>query len=147
MMKKNDLAFTLPELLIALTITSLLLLISGSAWLRLHDTVQYKQFIKQFNRDLLYLQQLALSREETYYLQIDTSLHRYTIRKRGLGTKVLERVYSKDWEIDTNTLIQPIEFSHNGNLKRPGTMKIRTQYRLYLFKCPFGKGRCYVQKE
>ncbi|UOQ85998.1 competence type IV pilus minor pilin ComGD [Gracilibacillus salinarum] len=147
MTKNNERAFTLPELLIALTITSLLLLISGSAGLRIHDTVQYKQFIKQFNRDLLYLQQLALSQEDSYYLQIDTAQQRYTIRKDGLGTEVLERVYSEKWEVNANTLLQPIEFSHNGNIKRPGTMKIKTKYHIYWITCPFGKGRCYEKKE
>ncbi|MGP4042342.1 competence type IV pilus minor pilin ComGD [Gracilibacillus sp. D59] len=142
-MLHNQRAFSLIELLIALSISSIILAVSGSYAMKTYDTLQYKQFIKQFHQDLLYLQQLALSQEGNFYLHFERQHNRYQIRKGGFGTKLFVRTYPDHWIVEPNTLKLPIEFSHKGNIKRPGTMQIKTRFHTFYIICPFGKGRCY----
>ncbi|SHN12053.1 competence type IV pilus minor pilin ComGD [Gracilibacillus kekensis] len=145
-MKSNQSGFTLIELLIALALTSLLLTISYSASLKTYDSIQYHQFIEEFDQDLLYLQQLAMTKKENYYLHFERENNRYLIRKGGLGSKILVRNYPSDWQIELDTLKMPIKFSSKGNFSDPGTMKIKTKTSVYFITCPFGKGRCYDKK-
>ncbi|SFL82420.1 competence protein ComGD [Gracilibacillus orientalis] len=139
----NHKGFTLTELLIALALSSLILAISGSYAIRTYETLQYKQFIKQFHQDILYLQQLSLSQNDNFYLHFDRQQNRYLIRQGGFGTKVFVRTYPEHWIVEPNTLDLPIEFSHKGNIKKPGTMRIKTKFQTFYITCPFGKGRCY----
>ncbi|WP_058307460.1 competence type IV pilus minor pilin ComGD [Gracilibacillus massiliensis] len=145
-MKTNQSGFTLIELLIALALISLLLSITYSVSLKTYDTIQYQKFIKEFDQDLLYLQQLAMTKKENYYLQFEREKNRYLIRKGGLGSKILVRNYPSNWIIEPDTLTMPIKFSPKGNFSDPGTMKVKTKTSLYFITCPFGKGRCYDEK-
>lgn len=146
MTSRFQLGFTVLETLIVLSLTISILSITLSYTFKTYDTFQYKQFIEQFNQDLLYLQQLAITKKETYYLHFDRRNHRYHIRKAGIGERIAERTYPNHWTVEPNTLSLPIEYSKKGNLKNPGTMKVTTKYRQYLITCPFGKGRCYDEK-
>lgn len=139
----NQRGFTLIEFLIVLSVSSIILVISGSYAVRTYDTLQYKQFSKQFHHDILYLQQLAMSQNDNFYLQFERQQNRYHIRHGGYGTRVLIRHYPEHWQIQPNTLVLPIEFSHKGNMKKPGTMQIKTRFQTFYITCPFGKGRCY----
>ncbi|WP_235182525.1 competence type IV pilus minor pilin ComGD [Gracilibacillus boraciitolerans] len=142
----NQSGFTLIEMLIALSLTTIILAISFSISLKTYDTFQYQAFIEQFDKDLLYLQQLAMTKHENYYLHFERQQNRYQIRKGGLGTNIIERSYPPKWEIEPVTLKLPIQFSPKGNLHKPGTLKIKTDYSVYFIICPFGKGRCYDYK-
>ncbi|MDX8045999.1 competence type IV pilus minor pilin ComGD [Gracilibacillus sp. S3-1-1] len=142
-MFNNKKGFTFIELLILFTISTIILTLFGTIAVRTHDTIQYKQFTKQFHQDLLYLQQLAISEREHYFLQFERSKNRYHIRRGGNGISVLMRVYPEEWNVHPHTLKMPIEFSQKGNIKRPGTMRIQTKFHSFFITCPFGKGRCY----
>ncbi|WP_163581151.1 competence type IV pilus minor pilin ComGD [Gracilibacillus saliphilus] len=139
----NQKGFTLVELLITLALSTIILIISGNYALKTYDTLQYKQFIKQFHQDILYLQQLALTQDDNFYLHFERENHRYLIRQGGFGSKLFVRDYPEAWIVEPNTLEFPVQFSYKGNLKKPGTMKIKTRFRTYVITCPFGKGRCY----
>ncbi|QGH34917.1 prepilin-type N-terminal cleavage/methylation domain-containing protein [Gracilibacillus salitolerans] len=143
MMLHNQRGFTLTELLIALSVCSIIIAISSSYAIKTYDTLQYKQFTKQFHQDILYLQQLAFSQNENFYLHFERQHNRYHIRQGGFGRKLFVRNYPEHWVIEPNTLELPIEFSHKGNIKKPGTMQIRTRFQTFSIICPFGKGRCY----
>ncbi|WP_208588424.1 competence type IV pilus minor pilin ComGD [Gracilibacillus suaedae] len=142
-MLPNQKGFTLIELLIALSSSIMILIVSGSYALKTYDAFQYKQFSKQFHQDIFYLQQLALTHEDNFYLHFERENHRYLIRQGGFGTQLIVRDYPEAWIVEPNTLEFPIAFSYKGNLKKPGTMKIKTRFQTHVITCPFGKGRCY----
>lgn len=145
-MYKNNNGFTMIEAIIALSLIATILSVSLSYTFKTYDTYQYKQFIKQLDQDLFYLQQLAITQNDSYYLHFERAQSRYHIRVAGIGKKVIERTYPSDWEIEPNTLTLPIEFSNKGNLKKPGQMKVHTKYQQFTITCPFGKGRCYDER-
>lgn len=145
-MYHNKAGFTMIEAIVSLSVIVTILSVSLSYTFKTYDAYQYKQFIKQFEQDLFYLQQLAMTQNDTYYLHFERAESRYHIRIAGMGKKVIERTYPTDWEIEPNTMILPIEFSGKGNFKKPGQIKVHTKYQQFTITCPFGKGRCYDTK-
>ncbi|WP_181397483.1 competence type IV pilus minor pilin ComGD [Gracilibacillus dipsosauri] len=140
---KEEHGFTLVELLLVLAVIISLLSVGAGHLFKTIEKKEYRQFLQQFNLDLLYLQQLNMMNDERYYLSLERSYHRYHIREAGYGEIVLTRHYPDDWSIETNTLKFPITYSHKGTLNKPGSFKIITRENQYFITCPFGKGRCY----
>ncbi|MFC4388542.1 hypothetical protein ACFOZ1_12125 [Gracilibacillus marinus] len=138
--------FTLIELLLTLSSITLILSISGAFTLKTVDQIQFNNFIEQWNRNLLYLQQANMTSTEKYAIYFDQTNRRFIVRNGSLGEIKLVQQYPNNWEIETNTLKFPILTSNSGNLNSPGKMKITTLISRYSITCPFGKSRCYYEK-
>ncbi|SER16648.1 competence protein ComGD [Gracilibacillus ureilyticus] len=134
------------EIIIVLSIAGTLFLLGRSFTVSTIDHQQFRHFLNQFNQDLLYLQQLNLTSASSYSLNFELDKNKYHIRSTGRGKIILSRDYPEDWIVDPNTLKLPINFSHEGTLKQPGTLKVKTSYSTHFITCPFGKGRCYSAK-
>ncbi|ENH97459.1 hypothetical protein J416_05593 [Gracilibacillus halophilus YIM-C55.5] len=145
-MNEKQSGFTIIEILIVLSVSLVLLTLSTTMSIKIYHHFQYQYFLTQWNQDLLWMQQNNLISTTPYYLTLDRDHNRYHVRKVGYGQTVLTRSYPRNWSIASNTLQFPIEFSHRGYLKKPGTLTIQTGTNKYFLTCPLGKGRCYSEK-
>ncbi|WP_186575797.1 competence type IV pilus minor pilin ComGD [Aquibacillus kalidii] len=136
--------FTFLELVIVLSIISILLVVGSSIQLKTLHTYQLNSFYKLFESDILYLQQFNMVQAEKASLTIDVTNNQYQIKTNVNGKVLIKRTFPKDWVVKLNTLSMPLSFTSDGNLIHPGTFSIKTAYKTYYIYFPFGKGRCYI---
>ncbi|RCW65382.1 competence type IV pilus minor pilin ComGD [Saliterribacillus persicus] len=143
---KEQKGFTLIETLLVLSVLIIFLSIGGAFHYKTFDSYQYQTFYQLFEKDIIYLQQLSVTSNDSYALYFDLSNNSYQIKKSGIGTILLSREFPKAWTIRQNTLKLPLSFSKDGTIKNPGAIKVETTHNDYFITFPFGKGRCYSEK-
>lgn len=136
--------FTLLELLIVLSIWSLLVLLSVPILVKNLDEQEIQQFFKVFEHDVLYIQYVA-----TTSANKEASIHfgngYYTVRN-GSTNQSIRRDFPSNWKIDTRS-IQYISFNNKGTIRQAGTIEVETNQSNYSVVFPLGKGRGYVVKQ
>ncbi|MFD1363067.1 competence type IV pilus minor pilin ComGD [Lentibacillus salinarum] len=136
--------FTLIEVLFVLAVLSVLILISTPLKVSMLDKQTENRFLQTLEMDLLYVQSMAYNSRKRYRLTFPDETH-YAI-KTTKKTTLLEREMPEGWSIDSRTLPN-ISFKSNGTIREPGTFAIKTETGTFNIVCPFGKGRCYVEKQ
>lgn len=136
--------FTLMEMLVVLTIWSVLITVTLSANSKLWEEHQVQSFLKLLQEDVLYMQEVQMTTFKNLRLFIDQDQISYQIREGGTGNVYVSRDYPNNWQIELRTLQMPIEFSIKGAIKKPGSMILRTTSHDYLITFPLGRGRMYV---
>lgn len=144
MIVRKESAFTIVELLIVLSILSILLVIGTTFHIKAYQNYQFNRWHQVFESDLLFMQQLSITSMGNIYMLIKPSSHMYEIRNGGLGEIVIKRPIPDEWEIKLHTLSMPLSFSTNGTIKQPGKFQIITATNRYDITFPFGKGRSYL---
>jgi len=143
----NQKGFTLIEMLIVLTIVSVLTFIAIP---RINGLIQAKEmnyFLEQFREDMLYAQQYAMVRKVSVAVLFYPYQSTYRITEGNtLGRVLLRRTYSANLEIQPATLQSPLMFLKNGNVNKSGTILITNGEQTYKIVFLLGKGRFYVQK-
>lgn len=132
------------EVLLVLTIIAVLTTVGFVFQINEIEKHRYKQFIKTFQSDVLFVQQMTVMTEETYFLLIDEEREIYTIRKSGLSSTIMTREFPDGWDISLLTLSSPVSFSFKGNIKNPGTLLVKTGNSKFKIIFPLGKGRGYI---
>ncbi|WP_112181301.1 competence type IV pilus minor pilin ComGD [Paraliobacillus zengyii] len=140
----KDSGFTIIELLIVLSILSILLVIGTTFHIKTYQTYQFNRWYQIFESDIMFMQQQTIASMGSFYMLIKPSSHTYEIRNGGLGEIIIERPIPDTWEIKLDTLTMPLSFSTNGTVKQPGKFQIRTPSNSYDITFPFGKGRSYL---
>lgn len=142
MIKKNG--FTLLEMLIVLSIWSVIILlvvpISDP-----HIAIQReKRFLETFEHDVLFIQRLStITLEEE--VRIEFSDNKYSILRGNKDEIIAERNIPSNWELQLR-LLKNISFDHYGRVRYPRTITITTPLSEYDIIFPLGKGRCYIVK-
>ena len=135
--------FTLMETLVVLSVTITLMTIGATVQVHVMDEYRTEQFFKQFQMDVLYMQQHTTTTSELLYLNFNPTLRYYEVKTAGIGKSILKRPLPKNWIVDMQTM-KAITFSANGTIKNPGVFRIHSQTSTFLINFPFGKGRCYI---
>ncbi|RYG74686.1 prepilin-type N-terminal cleavage/methylation domain-containing protein [Lentibacillus lipolyticus] len=135
--------FTLVEMLLVLSIWSVLILLTVPTQFQVLEHKTEKQFLNTLEMDLLYVQSLSYNSRAVYRLTFPDD-HHYEIRK-GF-TPIVERKVPEGWNVQKRTLPE-ISFNHQGTIRDPGTFSIETTSSTYNIVCPFGKGRCYIDEQ
>lgn len=142
-MKKQS-GFTLVELLLVLSILSILLLLSVPLNISGLQKHQDEQFLETFQYDVLYIQHLATTTTDDKRVYIRFQNDRYSIIE---NTKTLEtRYYPDGWEMDPRTM-EELSFKSTGTVRQPGRIKMTSKNNTYFVVFPLGKGRGYVEEE
>lgn len=131
--------FTLLEMLLVLFIISLLSVITYFNVAPLYEKQKVEQFLKQFSQDILYMQQLAISRQSHYTLRWFKERHLYSIGESGAEKLLLIREYDSDIKIDLNTFPNPMTYNARGNINQGGTILL--SYRTHTYEIVFQLGR------
>jgi competence protein ComGD len=145
-MRKQS-GFTLIEMLMVLTIVSVLTVVAFPEMRSLIEVKQINYFIAQFKDDMLYAQQYAMAHKTPVAIVFYHEEPTYRITEENtFGRILLHRSYSPKLQIKLTTLQSPLIFSPNGNINKSGTIFVTYGKQTYKIVFLLGKGRCYVQK-
>ncbi|UOY93993.1 type II secretion system GspH family protein [Ectobacillus sp. JY-23] len=133
--------FTFLETLLVLSIVSILLIVSFGLYPKYEARV-LEHFLEQLQKDIMFMQQTAMSHNIRHRLHWFPSDSRYVITGEGT-VAVLVRNYDTDIQVRFETLSLPLIYSANGNISRGGTMYVSYKKSIYKVVFQLGKGRFY----
>lgn len=142
-MKQNN-GFTLIELLVVLGILSVLLLISTPLTISSLENQQEKQFLKILESDVLYIQAMASSTLNTFYI-IRFREDSYELIQ-GVEKDITIRSLPPGWKFIRKSFNE-ISFTANGTVRKAGSITIKAKNTIYTAVFQPGKGRFYIAKE
>jgi competence protein ComGD len=141
-MKRNG--FTLIEMLVVLSLLSVLLLFSVPLQFQTLTTQSEKAFIEQFKMDVLFLQsQSGLIRRDRYYIRFLDDEYQVL---QGRNSVFNGRPYPKEWKLRYDTR-PDLSYAASGTVIRPRTIEFLSKTERIRFIFPLGKGGFYVDKE
>lgn len=146
MMSKQH-GFTLIEVLLVISIVTIMVAVTGVIQSRTHDKLQFERWYQQFDRDILFLQQQTMLTRTNDQFNIRPSTNSYEIRSSPLEAPSLQRDMPSEWEVSLLTLQMPLSFTRAGTIRNPGMFRIVTKHNRYDVYFPFGKGRSYFVKK
>jgi len=141
---KNESGYTLFELIIVISILSVILLIAVPSYHSLSKTNEIEHFFEQLQEDIYYTQMTAISRGKPIMLDFITTLSQYRIL--ASNQTIVKRDYPHDIIVEKGTLETKIEFNPNGNIRKAGTIFIKTANGKYKLTFQLGKGRFEIAK-
>lgn len=133
--------FTFLEMLLVLSIVSILSVVTYFNVAPLYEKQKVEQFLKQFSQDILYMQQLAINRRNHHILRWFPEKHMYSISESGKERSILLRKYEDDIQIDLNTFPNPMTYNASGNINKGGTIVLSYRKRTYEIVFQLGRGR------
>lgn len=139
-MEKN--AFTLIEMLLVLSVLSILILLTVPLHSSTIKKQEEKQFIELFQFDVLLIQnQASMENGEMYIRFFDD----YYLVLQGIEVSYAKRKYPKGWKIIDGKRI--LKYYSNGTLLNPRTIVMYSEDERISLIFPLGKGRFHVNKE
>src|SRR5699024_603396 len=142
MKRQNEHGFTMIELLIVLTIWSVLLLIVVRVPTKQIYVQQEKAFLNTFQMDVLYVQSISMGAGDKK-IKIVFKEDRYEIVKGTNNSLIKKRPIPKSFNMKMGNFHQ-ISFDQYGRIPKGGHFDIETPYTKYQVIFPLGKGRCYI---
>ncbi|MED1601090.1 competence type IV pilus minor pilin ComGD [Alkalihalophilus marmarensis] len=137
--------YTLTELLISLSIFSMLVLLPIIYLPTSMNTYKTKEIADQFKEDILLAQHLAMSHGEIVTIKFFGPQKEYRI----FGSKVyLVRPFADENMVFSSHNLPgiQIQFLENGNPRYSGTMHLDIQKEKYAYTILLGKGRVHYRK-
>ncbi|GIN85494.1 competence protein ComGD [Heyndrickxia sporothermodurans] len=141
---KNNNGFTLVEMLVVLLIFSLLLLFGGYSVNALRGTLERDVFFNQLEADLYYVQNYAINRHESVFVQFYPFYDRYTVTSINTKEVLLNRQLPSTIDMMEGSFTSYI-ITPDGNTNKFGTIKFKrnqTEIRL-IFN--IGRGRFRIE--
>src|SRR6476620_9871565 len=143
MLTSNSKGYTLIEILIVLTIFMLLVSLSLNLYPKYIEKMEMKQFIQQFEEDLYYTQQYAMSHEIPMLVFLTD--HSYNISSSMEGV-LIQHVNPKNITFLKETLGFKINFNNEGSPFTSGVVYIQSKQERYKVTIYIGKGRIKIEK-
>lgn len=140
----RETGFTLIETLVVLFIVVSVTGIVLVSFRTLQASKQVDYFLEQFQKDLYFAQEYALTHHKEVRLLLNLPQHRYTVVADKEGS-LLSRVYDTQIGISSN-FGKAVEFNPDGNIARFGTLTFQTPQGTYKMVFHIGKGRFYVEQ-
>jgi competence protein ComGD len=139
-------AFTLVEMAIVL----LIITIVGAVAFPKFDSFQMNRkseyFISAFQKNILRMQQKAITEGRSYRLIINNENHSYWIRGDESG-KLITCDFPEFITFESHSMPLLIQYNQFGNISGAGTMYIHTPKQTYKMVFQIGKGKFYVEKQ
>lgn len=145
-MKISDKGFTLIESLFVLSIFLLISSITVFSFKPQYDQANMNAFLSQFQEDLFYAQQHAISQQRDMTVNIQPNQHFYYIRGRFDEPLLLKRTYSNKIQVESLSQALVFKFTTDGNISKFGSLRIKSGTTTYRITFLLGKGRFYVVK-
>lgn len=139
----NQKGYTLSEILIVLSIFIVIASISLYLYPTFQKKWEVKKFVHQFQEDLYYTQQYAMSHKRP--ISIILSEGNYTIFSTMDGNLV-RRANPADIKFSSGTLGFRIIYNSNGTAIQAGTVYIQSFTEKYKITFYIGKGRFKIEK-
>lgn len=146
MFLKCNKGFTLLESLLVLMIVSIMSLVLIVNIQPVHDKKVTQTFFEQFEKDLLYAQQYAMTYQKRVFIAFDHEKHLYRIQLNTTGDDLVIRDLNKDFQFTFGTLPKRFSYTSNGAIDRSGTMLVKYKDKSYRVVFYLGRGRFYVEE-
>ncbi|WP_216831709.1 competence type IV pilus minor pilin ComGD [Alkalihalobacterium elongatum] len=144
-MISNERGYTLIELLVVLMIISIIGSITLIYIQSPYSSFESNHTISQFENDLYYAQQLAISNGIPAYFYINSSRNFYAIRQDNQN--VFEQSFNANVSFERGSLdVYDIKFLANGNISKSGTLFMNVGTKSYAIVFLIGKGRFYFEE-
>lgn len=141
----NNRGYTLFEMTLVLMIIAVVSSLTFGNMKLTYDATKRNEFIYQFQQDLFYTQQLALSHHLSASVVIRNNTNEYIIRQGGVVK--LTRQFDENITFIPATLsLNDITFLHDGNARKAGTLIIKIGDHSYRFVLLLGRGRFYLEQ-
>ncbi|WP_088104690.1 competence type IV pilus minor pilin ComGD [Halalkalibacter urbisdiaboli] len=139
--------YSLIELLISLSILSLLLIIPSVTLQSTFHSEQTEYIAYQIKEDLLLAQHIAITNGRTTSVYVDNQQNYYTIRF-STTEEYMRRAFQHDKIMFSAVTmgINDISFLPNGNPRKSGTIKVMIHDREFFYTIYLGKGRVYYRE-
>ncbi len=137
---KQD-GFTFIEMLLVLSIISIVSIVTYFNVAPLYEKQKVEHFLKQFSQDILYMQQLSITRRNVHMLRWVPAKHMYSIWESGDARSLMIREYERDIHIHLNTFPNPMTYNAKGNINQGGTILLSYRARTYEIVFQLGRGR------
>jgi len=143
-MSYSQKGYTLIESLLVLTAFMIISSITAFSLQPQHSRIEDKALLPQFQADLLYAQQYAISHQHEVSVVITKSQNKYKMFLKTDTPPFVERDYSTNYYITEGTMPIYFKFLADGNVNKFGTLLIQTKKKIYQLTVLIGKGRFYV---
>jgi len=143
-MSYSQKGYTLIESLLVLTAFMIISSITAFSLQPQHSRIEDKALLTQFQADLLYAQQYAISHQHEVSVVITKSQNKYKMFLKTDTPPFVERDYSTNYYITEGTMPIYFKFLADGNVNKFGTLLIQTKKKIYQLTVLIGKGRFYV---
>ncbi|MDN4074732.1 MULTISPECIES: competence type IV pilus minor pilin ComGD [Fictibacillus] len=137
--------YSLLELLIVLSIGSILLSIASVSLQKYYKGREVHFFLEQFKRDLYFTQRTAINDHKVMHLHILPDENRYIIAT-AMNDLHKNVNYPKQIRFESSTMPLKITYNKSGNISNSGTLIIKTEAGKYKMVFLLGKGRFYAEK-
>ncbi|MFY4776301.1 competence type IV pilus minor pilin ComGD [Metabacillus sp. RGM 3146] len=145
--QRSEEGFTLIESLLVLTIFMLLSITAIVNVKPVQEHFIITQFFEQFEKDILFAQQHAITEHTRFYFVYSHNAKSYSIRKSGtVVNKIISRNFDSSITISNLTLPNTFSFDSQGNISDSGSLLVEYLTHKYLVKFYLGKGRFHVEK-
>src|SRR5690625_3024334 len=142
----NEAGFTLIEMLIVLSIVSLILSIMFIDYSSRSDEQSFDTWYQQFELDLLYSQKYTMVTRQVLRLSINRDSNSYSLRNDGSSPALITRKIPEDWDVRVTSVRNPISFTRYGQQMGPGSLSTRTKNAGKSITIHVGKSRSYYVK-
>lgn len=138
-MRKNEEGFTLLELLIVLTIISIVSLFVLPSMFKTVTNIKGQHYFERLQSDIFMIQNSVLKREVKAYI--------YFVNKNYIISETNKLTIKWNPEGLMNEY-RPgnIMFSTKGNIKNPSSFIFKNEHKRYKLTFPFGSGRGYIDE-
>lgn len=143
-MRLSEKGFTLIEALLVLSVFMILSSITAFPLKPQYEKAEIESFLVQFQADLYYAQQYAISHQIETTVNIQADQHYYYIRARFDQPLLVRRNYSKNIDVFQQSLPLFFKFMPDGNINKFGSLGINCGNKTYRMTFLIGKGRFYV---
>lgn len=140
----NNKGFTLVEMLLVLSIVLVISSVTIIQFKPHRNFLDKHIFLSQFQSDLYYAQQYAISHQEDVIIFIDINQKRYYLRTMSNAPILLERYYPPSVSWRPGSLPLTIKFLPDGNVSQFGSLTIFIGDISYKLTILLGKGRFYI---
>lgn len=145
--RQSERGFTLIESLLVLVIFMIFSLTVIVNLKSVQDHFIITQFFEQFEKDIFFAQQHAITDHERLLFIYSHASKSYSIRKSGTAvSKIISRNYNPSITLSNLTLPNSVAFDFQGNISDSGSILVEFSDQKYLIKFYLGKGRFHVEK-
>lgn len=141
----NSFGYTLIEMMIVLSLLSILLTLVFLHITPTQNASLTKHFLEEIQSDLRYTQELAYVNGSSYRFSISPSKGIYSIQGNA-STVVRTNKIPDHITIDEGTMGYQIVFGGNGNVQKAGTLYMKAGKEEYKLVVQVGAGRFYIKK-
>jgi len=143
--RKNELGFTILEMLIVLFLVMSLTAIVSKFTLKLAESKKLERFFTQIQLDIQYIQTYSMNKRQYIAMKFESSTRRYVIQK-DVFSNLYERPFPKGVEFSPDeSSIYTIVYNVNGNVRSTGTLTFQTPHGKKKVIITLGRGRARIE--